>query len=64
MAIISDNADGLPIAIYITPTALPQHEVTTLAETTLSAKCFVTDEKPERLICGDSQMIAIHLMKD
>jgi transposase len=46
---ISDNADGLPISIYVTSTASP-HEVT-LAETTLS-KCFVSNEKPERLI-GD-----------
>lgn len=45
---ISDNADGLPISIHIT-SASP-HEVT-LAEATLS-KCFITDEKPERLI-GD-----------
>ena len=49
MAIISDNV-GLPISIYITSTASPHHEVT-LAETTLS-KCFIANEKPERLI-GD-----------
>jgi transposase len=46
---ISHNV-GLPISIYVTPTASP-HKVTTLAEATLS-KCFITDEKPERLI-GD-----------
>jgi transposase len=44
---ISDNV-GLPISIYVT-SASP-HEVT-LAEATIS-KCFITDEKPERLI-GD-----------
>jgi transposase len=47
-AVAADSADGLPISIYIA-SASP-HEVT-LAEATLS-KCFVTDEKPERLI-GD-----------
>jgi transposase len=46
MAIL-DGA-GLPIAIHVT-SASP-HEVT-LAETTLS-KCFIANEKPERLI-GD-----------
>jgi hypothetical protein len=50
---ISDNADGLPISVYITSTASPHHEVTALAEATLSAKCFVTDEKLERLIGED-----------
>jgi transposase len=48
---ISDNADGLPISVYITSTASPHHEVT-LDEATFS-KCFVTDEKPERLIGED-----------
>jgi hypothetical protein len=48
---ISDNADGLPISVYVA-SASPHHEVTTLAEATLS-KCFVSNEKPERLICGD-----------
>jgi transposase len=52
MAIISDNADGLPISVYVTSTASPHHEVTTLAEVTISAKCFVSNEKPEHLI-GD-----------
>jgi hypothetical protein len=46
---ISDSADGLPISVYVT-SASPHHEVTALAEPTLSAKCFVTDEKPECLI--------------
>jgi hypothetical protein len=47
---ISDSS-GLPIAIYIA-SASP-HEVTTLAEATISAKCFITDEKPEHLVAGD-----------
>jgi transposase len=47
---ISDSA-GLPISIYVTSAASPHNEVTTLAETTLS-KCFIANEKPERLI-GD-----------
>jgi hypothetical protein len=46
---ISDNADGLPISIYVTSTA-SHHEVI-LDEATIS-KCFITDEKPERVI-GD-----------
>jgi transposase len=51
MAITLDNADGLPaVAVYITSTASSHHEVT-LAEAIVS-KCFITDEKPERLI-GD-----------
>jgi hypothetical protein len=51
---ISDNADGLPaVSVYITSTASPHHEVITLAEATLSTKCFVTDEKPEHLVVGD-----------
>jgi hypothetical protein len=49
---ISDSTDGLPISVYVTSTALPHHEVTTLTEATVS-KCFVTDEKPERLIGED-----------
>ncbi len=49
---ISDNA-GIPISIYITSTASPQHEVTTLAEATVSTKCFVYNEKPERIIGED-----------
>jgi hypothetical protein len=52
MVIISDNADGLPISIYIASTASPHNEVT-FAETTIS-KCFITaNEKPERLIGDD-----------
>jgi transposase len=46
---ISDSI-GLPISVYIA-SALSHHEVTILAEATLT-KCFVADEKPERLI-GD-----------
>jgi transposase len=46
---ISDST-GLPISIYVTSTASP-HEVT-FAEATIS-KCFITDEKPERLIGED-----------
>jgi hypothetical protein len=46
---ISDSTDGLLIAIHIASTASPHHEVTTLAEPTLS-KCFVADEKPEHLV--------------
>ncbi len=46
---ISDST-GLPISIYIA-SASP-HEVTTLAEATISTKCFVSNEKPEHLI-GD-----------
>jgi hypothetical protein len=38
---ISDNADGLPISIYITSTASPHHEVTTLEEATISTKCYL-----------------------
>jgi hypothetical protein len=53
MVIISDNADGLPISIYIASTASAHHEVTALAETTISTKCFVSNEKPERLIGED-----------
>jgi transposase len=51
MVIISDNADGLPISVYVTSTASPHHEFIILAEATLS-KCFVSNEKPEHLI-GD-----------
>jgi hypothetical protein len=48
---ISDST-GLPISVYIA-SALSHHEVTALAdEATVSAKCFVTDEKPEHMI-GD-----------
>jgi hypothetical protein len=47
---ISDNS-SLPITIHITSTASPEHEVTTLTKATI-AKCFVSNEKPERLI-GD-----------
>jgi transposase len=47
---ISDSA-GLPISIYITSAASP-HEVT-FAEATISAKCFITDEKQEHLIGED-----------
>jgi transposase len=46
---ISDST-GLPISVYVT-SASP-HEVT-FAEATISTKCFVTDEKPERLIGED-----------
>jgi hypothetical protein len=53
MVIISYNADGLPIAIHIASTASPHHEVT-FPEATLSTKCFVSNEKPERLI-GDKE---------
>jgi transposase len=45
---ISDST-GLPISVYIA-SASP-HEVTSLAEATVS-KCFVFNEKPERII-GD-----------
>jgi transposase len=45
---ISDST-GLRISVYVTSTASPHNEVT-FAEATISAKCFVTDEKPERLI--------------
>ncbi len=49
MAIISDIADGLPaVSVYVAPAALP-HEVTTLAEATVS-KCFVAGQKPEHLL--------------
>jgi hypothetical protein len=49
---ISDSAAGLPIAIHVTSAASP-HEVTALAEATIS-KCFITaNEKPERLIGED-----------
>jgi hypothetical protein len=51
MVIISDSADGLTISVYVTSTASPHHEVA-LAETTLSTECFVSNEKPERII-GD-----------
>jgi transposase len=44
----SDNA-GIPIAVHVA-SASP-HEVT-LAEATVSTKCFVADEKPEHLV-GD-----------
>jgi hypothetical protein len=48
---ISDST-GIPISIYVTSAASP-HEVTSLAEATLS-KCFITaNEKPERLIGED-----------
>jgi hypothetical protein len=49
MVIISDSADGLTISVHITSTASPHNEVTTLTEATLS-KCFVFNEKPERII--------------
>jgi hypothetical protein len=49
---ISDST-GIPISVYVTSTASPHHEVTTLTEATVSAKCFVADEKPERLIGED-----------
>ena len=45
---ISDSA-GLPVSVYVA-SASP-HEVTTLAEATVS-KCFVAGEKPEHLV-GD-----------
>jgi transposase len=47
---ISDST-GIPISVHITSTASPHHEVTSLAEATVS-KCFVSNEKPERII-GD-----------
>jgi hypothetical protein len=50
---ISDSTDGLPISVYIASTASPHHEATTLTEATISAKCFVADEKPEHLVVGD-----------
>jgi hypothetical protein len=50
MAIISDNADGILVSIHVASTSLP--EVTALAEATIS-ECFITDEKPERLVVGD-----------
>jgi hypothetical protein len=40
---ISDSS-SLPIARHIASTASSHDEVTVLAEATLSAKCFVTDE--------------------
>jgi hypothetical protein len=46
---ISDST-GIPISVCIA-SASP-HEVATLAEATISAKCFVSNEKPEHLI-GD-----------
>jgi hypothetical protein len=46
---ISDNADGIPISIYVTSASPP--EVTALAEATISM-CFITDEKSEHLV-GD-----------
>jgi hypothetical protein len=49
---ISDST-GILISVYITSTASSHHEVTALAEATISAKCFVTDEKPENLVVGD-----------
>jgi transposase len=49
MAIISDST-GPPISVYILSTASP-HKVT-LAEATVSTKCFVADEMPEHLV-GD-----------
>jgi hypothetical protein len=49
---ISDSTGSLPISVYILSTASPHHEVTALAEATVSAKCFVTDEKPEHPV-GD-----------
>jgi hypothetical protein len=50
---ISDSS-GLPVSVYITSTASPHLEVTTLTKATLS-KCFVfNNEKPERLI-GDKE---------
>jgi transposase len=48
---ISDSI-GLPISVYISSAASPHHEVTALAEATIS-KCFVSNEKPERLIGED-----------
>ncbi len=48
---ISDST-GLPISVY-SASALPHHEVTILAEATVSTKCFVSNEKPERLIGED-----------
>jgi hypothetical protein len=47
---ISDST-GIPISVHITSTASPHHEVT-FAEAIIS-KCFITDEKPERLIGED-----------
>jgi hypothetical protein len=47
---ISDSA-GLPISIHVTSAASP-HEVTSLTGATISAKCFVADEKPEHPV-GD-----------
>jgi hypothetical protein len=49
---ISDST-GLPISVYITSAASPHHEVTTLTEATVSAKCFVYNEKPKHLVVGD-----------
>jgi hypothetical protein len=51
--VISDNADGLPISVYIASAASPHHEVTTLTRATISTKCFVSNEKPEHLIGED-----------
>jgi hypothetical protein len=51
MAIL--DSTGIPISVYITSTASPHHEATTLTEATVSAKCFVADEKPEHLVVGD-----------
>jgi hypothetical protein len=50
MAITLDNADGLPAVAVCIASASPHNEVT-LTGATLS-KCFVFNEKPERLI-GD-----------
>jgi hypothetical protein len=54
-AVAADSADGLPISIHnVTSAASPHHEVTTLAEDTVpTKKCFLTDEKPARLIGED-----------
>jgi IS4 transposase len=48
---ISDNA-RIPFSIHVTSTASPHHEVTSLAEATVS-KCLVSNEKPQHLVVGD-----------
>jgi hypothetical protein len=51
MAITSDKDDGLPVVSPYIASASPHNEIV-LAEAILS-KCFVYNEKPERLIGED-----------
>jgi transposase len=46
-----EDYTGLPISVYVASTASPHHEVT-LAQETVTKKCFVSNEYPARLI-GD-----------